>query len=50
MIITLEWATVNRVESCGLDSHGPRQGPQVGCCEYDNEPSVSTTKGGECPR
>jgi hypothetical protein len=35
------------VGRCGLDSCGSEQRPMAGCCEHDNEPSVSI-KGGEC--
>jgi hypothetical protein len=31
--------------SCGLDSSGSGWGPVAGCCEYDNEFSISIKSG-----
>jgi hypothetical protein len=34
------------VGQCGLDASGSGQGPVVGSCEHDNEPSGSIKDGG----
>jgi hypothetical protein len=50
--LRVEWRIILKLilkkydESCEPNSRGPGEGPVAGPCEYFNEPSVFTKRGG----